>query len=408
VHEFAFKDPQIEVLSDSNRRDAILARLATAGFRPLLASPPIEQTTSVPLLVDLNASGLVDHLTGATLSGLTADRPIVLLGALPKGALPAKNQVHISSLDMIATLSARLDLRRRSLLRENERDLREQTARSFGSPLYFEGRAEAASTPKVLYVGPIGARFLPLSKGLSSRGVEVVASITLQTAAMHIAAEQFRLLIVDQKEDASDVETLVKGQGDLPVYLVGQGADRIFDGTIDLDGDSETACDFIAERAKSVPLCTRLSRVRLGATSHDPLTGLYSEAFLRAHLPRQMEACAQFETPLTLLHLRCRDGEFSSSDLVHMASLYVSNLRETDLLARLNHSSFLAVLRDTPYAGAAKLGVRLTEVIGQDPKLGPNVAHRIVWRAVERRGSFTPEGLISSALQGPYTRTVAA
>lgn len=408
MNELSFQDPQIEVMVQAARKDEVLKRLALEGFRPIVARAPIDMRTSVPLLIDLASLGAPDELHGLGLSGLDVHRPVILLGKVPAGTRPGPNQVNIASLDHLASLPARLDLRRRSLLRESERRLRQETEREFGNPLYFEAQAEAQATPCVLYIGPMGARFIPLSKGLASRGVEVVAAMTIQTALMHLQARQFRLLIVDPAYSCEDVESLVAGRGDLPVYVTGQDTHHGFDGCVDIDEDAETAYDFLADRARSLPLCTRLEKVRLGATSHDPLTGLYSEAFLRAHLPRQMDSCAQFETPLTLLHIRSREGVFDREDMVLLADETVSNLRETDLLARLDQTSFIAVLRDTPYAGAARLAQRLLDVISANPGLGSDFVKRLSWRAVERRGSFTPERLIQVARSGPYCRPIAA
>ncbi|MEM9739400.1 MAG: hypothetical protein AAF829_05985 [Pseudomonadota bacterium] len=406
--EPSFKDPQIEVVFRPTRQNDLLSRLASAGFRPINATAPIETHTSVPLLIDLSTTepNQLEDLGFAASADL--NRPVVLLGELRKPLRPNAKQIHVTSLELISSLPARLDLRRRSLLRENERALRQKTEHTFGNPLYFEDKAKRTSSPKVLYLGPIGTRFLPLSKGLAARGVQVVASITAQTAQMHLDAETFRLLLIEGTQTPEDVAMLIQGRGDLPVFIIGSDALNVYDGCVDVDQDSETAYDFISDRAKSEPLKTQLDRVRLGATSHDPMTGLYSEAFLRAHLPRQMAACAQYETPLTLLHLRCRDSDLDSSDLVTLSNCFVANLRETDLLVRLNSSSFLAVLRDTSYAGAARLASRLIAVVENHADYGTRFAERLLWRAVERRGGFTPDSLIQSVLSGPYSKAIAA
>ncbi|MEL6567824.1 MAG: diguanylate cyclase [Pseudomonadota bacterium] len=408
LFQLSFQDPQIEVVFNGNRHPELLTALAAAGFRPVVADAPIEFRTSVPILIDLASvsPAQLDQL-GFSAAG-ELNRPVILFGALSHPIPPNSQHIHIAGLDQLASLPARLDLRRRSQLRENERQLRRETEQAFGNPLYFEGQAKDTSSPKVLYVGPIGTRFLPLSKGLAARGVQVFAAMTAQTARMHLDAEPFRLLLLDPSRSNSDIEQLVQGRGDLPVFIIGSGAEHGFDGCISLDEDGETAYEFIAQRAKSVPLRTQLPKVRLGATSHDPLTGLYSEAFLKAHLPRQMEACAQYETPLTLLNLRCRDGVLSSDEMLAVSRTIVANLRETDLLSRIDQTSFIAVLRDTPYAGAAQLASRLLQVIAQLEGVNSGLANRIVWRAVERRGSFTPEGLLQSAQSGPYSRSLAA
>ena len=404
----SFQDPQIEVIFNGRRHDGLLSALAAAGFRPVIASVPIETRTSVPLLIDLSDATSIRLGEFGLSSGDEIDRPLILFGKLPGKVRVPGAWIHISSTDLIATLPARLDLRRRSLLRENERQLRQLSERSFGSPLYFETHEHKPSTHKVLFVGPVGARFLPLSKGLAERGVQVFAAMTMQTAKMHLDADTFRLLLIDPSRSPEEVANLVRGRGDMPVYVLGSRGGDVFDGCINMDGDSDTAYDFIAHRARSIPLRTRLDRVRLGATSHDPLTGLYSEAFLRAHLPRQMEACAQFETPLTLLHLRCRDSTLGSGELVTLSRAIVANLRETDLLVLLDQSSFLASLRDTSYAGAAQLAGRIISVIADLPGIDRTLSGRFLWRAVERRGCFTPEGLIKAAQNGPYSRTIAA
>ena len=65
------------------------------------------------------------------------------------------------------------------------------------------------------------------------------------------------------------------------------------------------------------------------------------------------------------------------------------------------------MLRDTAYGGAVQLAGRLAALLAERADTR-DLAERLSWRAVERRTSFTSDGLIAAALTGPFTRPLAA
>lgn len=411
----AFSDPQIDLLARGERRAHLASALAKVGLRPVMAPATLDVRTSIPLLIDLN-SVTADPPPPGLMPVLTQQaRPIVCLGAGQIDLSHRPDAIRLLQDTQIANLPARLALRQRALLRENERLLRAETAREFGSPVYTSPPSCQPGPSRMLFIGAVSARLLAMTRGLAARKIELVSCMTLQTAATHLNQTRFRLVLVEADmadAQADGLTCLSAHHANTPFLLAGDtGSGLVFDGLVDIETDMETGLDLLAERARAEPLSTRLERVRLSATSHDPLTGLYSEAFLRAHLPRQMAASAHDETCLTLLSLKLRTSQMTESrpgDLSLLAQKVVASVRETDLVARLGQRGLLCVLRDTSYAGAVQLAERLVTSLedGNAERIG--LTQRLMWRVVERRGSHTPDGLIATALTGPFSKPLAA
>ena len=409
-----FSDPQIDILAGKARQPFLMETLAGIGMRPILAPETLETRTHVALLVDLKS--VEAHPASPELAKilLRPERPLVCLGTGPIDLSRRPDAIRLIKDDLIPTLTERLAVRKRALLRENERGLRALTARQFGSPVYSHAPKQVDGPHRILYVGPASRSLLPLTRGLADRGVDLMTCMTVRTAHNHLLEGEFRMVLIDAP--AADAQThgllnLSAQHQDVSFVILGYAeSGLVLDGSVDLSGDPETVYDLLAERVCAEPLSTRLERVRLSATSHDPLTGLYSEAFLRAHLPRQINASLQDETRLTLLSLKLRStahDETHAEDLPKLAGLVVANMRETDLVARMGQRGLLCVLRDTSYSGAVQLAGRIAALIGER-EATRHLADRFEWRAVERRASYTPDGLIAAALTGPFTRSIAA
>lgn len=410
----AFSDPQIDLLATGDRQRMLMDALAGIGMRPILASGDLSDQTRVALLVDLKSVSASPPPAELAPVLLRKDRPIVCLGEGEIDLSRRPDAIRLIKDQHIASLPDRLAVRRRALLRENERSLRTLTARQFGSPVYARDPKPAGEPQRVLYIGPVSRGLIPMTRGLGARGVDLVSCMTVRSAHHHLSDTSFRMVLVDAQaadEQTHGVLNLSAQHKDTSFVILGHAdSGLVLDGVVDLHGDLETAFDLLAERVTSEPLATRLKRVRLSSTSHDPLTGLYSEAFLRAHLPRQISASHQDESSLTLLSLKLRNTnveEGHPEDLPRLASLVVPNLRETDLAARLGQRGLLCVLRDTAYGGAVQLAGRLGTLLANNADTR-DLAERLTWRAVERRASFTSDGLIAAALTGPFTRPLAA
>lgn len=410
----AFSDPQIDLLATGERQRELMEALASIGMRPILASGDLGEPSRVALLVDLKSVPAAPPPPELAKVLLRKDRPIVCLGEGEIDLSRRPDAIRLIRDQHIATLPERLAVRRRALLRENERSLRTLTARQFGSPVYANAPKGEDSLRRVLYIGPVSRGLIPMTRGLGARGVDLVSCMTVRSAHHHLSDTSFRMVLVDAQavdEQTHGVLNLTAQHKDTSFVILGHAQNGlVLDGVVGLEGDPETAFDLLAERATSEPLSTRLQRVRLSSTSHDPLTGLYSEAFLRAHLPRQISASQQDEAPLTLLSLKLRGTsveEGHPDELPRLASLLVANLRETDLAARLGQRGLLCVLRDTAYGGAVQLAGRLAALLAERADTR-DLAERLSWRAVERRTSFTSDGLIAAALTGPFTRPLAA
>lgn len=404
----AFHDPQIEVLSGGAPDPSLLRGLSAVGYRPVVTSLPLEKATAVPVLVDLDSFS-ERHATALGPVLLEVEpRPIVLFGSASKTSPHLAGAVQVTSLDKLHSLRVRLELRRRSLLRENECVLRRQTEAEFDDIAYGRSETNGLGGPKVLYIGGIGPEHLALSRGMQARGIDLLCAITTSLARQHLDTETIHLVVVgrDAPEDTGDL--LAPLEGRLPVFFAGDLTMPHPDGILDFKDMPEIAYDHIAARLQQPRLRTRRRGIKLSSRSHDALTGLYSPTFLMAHLPRQMRACGALQTPMALIHIRVRDDRLERSEIIALAEVFDGNVRETDFVVRLDHSQFLIVLRDTAYAGGASLKARIAESIGRHPELGPQIAARLLWRITERRGSFTPETLVKTATSGPFSRLSAA
>lgn len=406
----SFDDPQIEVLAASPRREMLMSRLAGLGFRPIRAALPVVATGSTPLLVDtVSAPDLAESPIGRP----DWLRPLVLLGSSAlDGALPS-DAIRMQTLDALEQLHSRLTLRARRKLAALEGELREATAKGFSERPAVSGPASQRAPERgVLFFGSLGQDFLTLSRGLVGRGLPATGALTWNNAYDYLRAGGFAILLVDARQLRDHRNEIARALGSCDAVTViglGRAADAPFlDAVVDFSRDPVGAVDLLVGLAERAPLSTRLRKVRLSSRSHDPQTGLYSEAFLRAHLALQMPALSIREIPQSLLNLRLRQDAFDRPGLGRaldrLAELAIACLRETDLVCRFESCSLLANLPGASHGEAVRIAQRMKDAADRDAIIGKT----LMWRASERREAYSSEQFVFAALNGPFSRPIAA
>lgn len=408
--DLSYLDPQIEVIATSPRREMLMSRLATSGFRPLRGEARARVGTGAACLVDCASTSESDLVRLLVRMESDPVRPLVLLGAPEKMAKPPRSAIKLKDEAGLPGLRARLDLRRRQLLCESERALRIETETALvGAP---PNTRSQDSSRRLLYVGSISPGFLPLKRALEACDIEVTAAYTLPTAEAHLRESDFTACLLDlvTSPDLS-LAALSRPCGPGHILALAETNARIdpdmFDFLVDADQDSGDIAQDVCTIMKRPVLTTRMVRPRLSEKLYDIATGLYSPAFLRAHLPRQLEASTVDESPFSLLCLRARSGERAQETrtIERMADTVASNLREADLACRYEPRSILISLRATAYADAARIARRLTARLESTAR---ELSCGIDWRAVERRAYHNADTLIQSTVTGQFSRLLAA
>ncbi len=96
----------------------------------------------------------------------------------------------------------------------------------------------------------------------------------------------------------------------------------------------------------------------------DELTGTYTIDHLRAELDRELHKTRRYKHPTSLLLIDITGTEACSAEqtdeiLVRTAGFLVSNLRNVDVLFRINDTRFASLLPETPPEGATAAATRL-------------------------------------------------
>jgi len=421
--DLSYLNPPIELVANSQRAASLSARLRSVGVRPIAVGEAWSADSRVPLLVDtgsVSPAGLA-RLQQAASGG--AGRTVILLSPASGAGIDLHDCLLLQSDDDLASLPARLELRRRRDTRASEIMLRKKTAETLNARAEWTTTEQWAGQGDILYVGEGGQMFQALKHGVHRHGHDVIAALTIPTAESYLATGRFAVCCLQVGAGDSGVmgllERLSLGQImiDMPVVLIAEPARVLTDMTyLDVVDDviaPSAGPDAIVRacleaRAKGLPTASPV-RIRLGSDLFDAHTRLYSRAFLDAHLPAQMQVCSELEAPLCLLSLRVNPSQPAETRAAHMKTLanaVTLDLRSTDLSARSGPTDIIIALRETPYAGAVKLSRRLIRRVC-DARSGSETPD-FSWRIVECRASHTAETLIEAALSGSFMRANAA
>lgn len=419
--DLTYLDPPVELLATSPRREMLSSRLRACGLRPVPVGESWTEGSRMPVLVDIASvsASTLSRLEAAVRDGV--DRPVILLAARGAAGIDLQDCLFIHGDEDISTLAARLELRRRRETRASETALRRETARRLDG--LSEWSAPATDGRDVLYLGEGGQLFHVLKQGLAKKGHDLVAALSVPTAESFLASGRFALVCLNASNGQRDVlellERIALGQvvvaspialvTDTPNLMRDRNTLDVADEVIAADAPAETivaAC--LSAMAAGLPSAAP-ERVKLSSALFDAHTRLYSRAFLEAHLPEQMRVCSRLEAPLCLLSLKVNPAlpaPVRASQVRTLAHIVTGDLRVTDLAARAGATEIVISLRETPYAGAARLIRRIVARVQAACPDGD--APDFSWRIVECRASHTAETLLETALSGTFMRAAAA
>ena len=123
-------------------------------------------------------------------------------------------------------------------------------------------------------------------------------------------------------------------------------------------------------------------------TIRDSATGLFSKAFLEAHLESQIKAADQTGQPLTVIGIELNNHLRGTKST---AANVLKELRATDLAARYSARHIVVSLPATAYSGAIQIARRLQD----ECEMISNVT------VLERRQFHTAPSLLAGLLARP-------
>lgn len=415
MSDFSFYDPPIEVAAGPERLAALTGRLRAYGMRPFPVSSPPDFFAPDPLLVDTASAGpeMIRRLARARMIGST--RQIILLGEAPDRVCAPQGTLHLGKESALAILKSRLSALARRERREREASLRRQSALSLGASL---PQIDVDAIPSLLYLAGTSPRFLSLQHGLSERGVQVTAALSQRTASQYLTRQNFTAALIDACEtNASDpLSSQINGREEairLPLIVLSLQSGTFTAGQmailnqaseiVDASDTDEAVLDAIETHCRRLHANTPLlppPGLMLRLT--DIVSGLFSRAFLEAHLPRQTGLAARQADPFSLLTLRLdQPGPPDHARQKQAGATILSQIRDTDCAALYQPGVFVISLPSTDYRGAMRLAGRIDSAFSLK---GPLDEVCLSWRVAERRSHHTAQGLLNEALTGPFTR----
>ena len=181
LNEQSFDAPVIHVVSESPRLEMLQARLRQAGIRPVPVRGSYIPPDSAPALIDLLTRSLdVD------------DRDLRLIITLGRDARPPdRSNIHLTDIGQIASLPARIAIRRREQQRRREIKLRGETLKKIGSSPSANRSTQRA---RVLWLGNDAPFLNALKSSLKAADISLVAAISHLTAEDYLESGRFKTL----------------------------------------------------------------------------------------------------------------------------------------------------------------------------------------------------------------------
>jgi diguanylate cyclase (GGDEF)-like protein len=150
-------------------------------------------------------------------------------------------------------------------------------------------------------------------------------------------------------------------------------------------------------------------------TITDDLTKLFNSRYMNLYISREITRCKRHGIPLSVIFLDL-DGFKGINDqyghlagsttLTEVGRILTQCVRESDILARYGGDEFVAVLPETPAAGALVIGERIRRAIEEHVFLtSQSLSARIsasIGIAAYPDHALSPEGLIQKADQAMY------
>lgn len=417
--DLTYMDPPIEVAATGVRFKIVAARLRSGGMRPYASGDRVDFEASDPLLIDL-ASVSKDVLQAcrkACLRGLS--RRLIILDTAEAGLFLSDVLTVRRDRDLVM-LKGRLSAMARREARSMEVEIRAETAQAFG---IVPSAASPDMVPELLYLGQSSPMFLSLQNALRAKGVSVTAALSRNMASDYLSTRRFSAALVDMIS-ASDSGAHLPDRTEpgewlngLPILALIQGDSRRPDDAHDLLSHA----DEIIERQDSEPdvvkriesLSRKYQALRparpTGPVTRgvcDDATGLFSSAFLEAHLERQIDVSNQRAEALSVMTLKLAGEHRSDVRLLErLATCLGPLLRETDCAAVVETGTIAVSMPLTSYHGAVQLSKRIAEAIAEMDELAGLTLN---WRVVEKRNVHTAKALLEASLSGPFMRLDAA
>uniref|UniRef100_UPI0030F4EC99 hypothetical protein n=1 Tax=Hyphomonas sp. TaxID=87 RepID=UPI0030F4EC99 len=279
------------------------------------------------------------------------------------------------------------------------------------------------AAPEVLYLGQSSPLFLSLQNALNARGVSVTAALTRITVNDFLSTRKFSAALIDLTSASDNSTRLLDADAPgellngLPILALIDGDKRVPDDAQDLlsRADEIVECqdpepdvvgriETLARKYLAMIPARAASSITRGV--RDDATGLFSSAFLVAHLERQMLVSDQRADALSVMTLKLVGARRADAQaLAAFASCLAPLLRETDCAAIVETGTIAVSMPMTPYRGGIRLANRIAEAVLDAPDLAGIALN---WRVVEKRSSHTAKDLLETALSGPFMRLDAA
>ncbi|KCZ65702.1 hypothetical protein L53_15075 [Hyphomonas sp. L-53-1-40] len=419
MNDLAYLDPPIEVLAAGARLDMVLSRLRSGRMRPFRADLPISHSSSEALLVDTQSLGK-DTLRQFINDFGQSLRPTLILGD-PVFASHFANAVFIPRDRDLSVLRGRLDAITRRSARMSELRLRQQTAATFGVTL---PEPSVETVPELLYLGDGSSRFLALQAALGERGITITAAFSAHTAADYVRQRTFTAILIDITSEPQSLLKLANwvtastdhfehtpllgllSEGTEPTHTfetIIRHMSCVFEPCTPAQ-DLAAHVDAYGRRGGGKPV-TGNNDTSMSAICHAD-TGLFSQTFFETHLQNQIDLSADRGDPLSLLVI-CdpQHDRLAHREKKLMASIVLSNMRETDLPVTIDPDTFAISLSATGYKGAVHICERLFRELDA---VAPDLAARLGWRITEKRAYHDARRLLSEARSGVYQKARTA
>ena len=301
-----------------------------------------------------------------------------------------------------------------------EVEIRAETAQAFG---IVPSAAPPDMVPELLYLGQSSPMFLSLQNALRAKGVSVTAALSRNMASDYLSTRRFSAALVDMTA-ASDSGALLPERtkpgewlNGLPILALIDGEKRVPDVAHDLlsHADEIIECqDSEPDVVKRIESLSRKYQALRPARPTGPVTrgvcddatGLFSSAFMEAHLERQIDVSNQRAEALSVMTLKLAGEHRSDVRLLErLATCLGPLLRETDCAAVVETGTIAVSMPLTSYHGAVQLSKRIAEAIAEMDELAGLTLN---WRVVEKRNVHTAKALLEASLSGPFMRLDAA
>jgi hypothetical protein len=417
--DLTYMNPPIEVAATGVRFKIVAARLRSGGMRPYAGGDAVDFESSDPLLIDLASvsRSMLEALDSVCRQGLA--RRMILLDTADTGLFLIDALTVRRDRDL-GMLKGRLSAMARREARSMEAAIRAETAKAFGIIPYA---ASPDVVPDLLYLGQSSPMFLSLQNALRARGVSVTAALSRNMASDYLSTRRFSAALVDMTS-ASDSGALLPDRSEpgewlngLPILALVDGDKRPPDDAQDLLSHADEIIECQDPEPDVVKRIESLSRkyqalrpakptgpITKGAC--DDATGLFSSAFLAAHLERQIDVSNQRADALSVMTLKLVGKHRSDGRLLDaLANCLGPILRDTDCAAVVETGTIAVSMPLTSYNGAVQLSKRIAEAIAEVDELASLALN---WRVVEKRNFHTAKALLEAGLSGPFMRLDAA